>query len=126
MRELSVYYCPVCGSYAYYQIKQNAFCLKCNAKRKLLDVRYQDFMDLDLKQRDSLIAETISADRAREQRDGETATTPPTTITDRERVDELKRRIEELEHENQELQKTVEWMHATIWDLVKRGKASPH
>ena len=45
MRELSVYYCPTGGYYAYYQLTKNAVCPKCSVKMKLLNMPYQEFMD---------------------------------------------------------------------------------
>ena len=33
-------------------------------------------------------------------------------------------RVQELEQENASLKHTVEWMHATIWDMVKKQRHS--
>ncbi|MGI5948027.1 MAG: hypothetical protein ACOX8K_11620 [Lachnospiraceae bacterium] len=33
-------------------------------------------------------------------------------------------RVQELERENASLKNTVEWMHATIWDMVKKQRHS--
>ena len=55
MRELSVYYCSKCGYYGFYQLPKNAICRKCNDSMKLLDMNYNDFMNLDYAQRDVLL-----------------------------------------------------------------------
>ena len=55
MRELAVHYCPKCGFYAFYQLSRNAVCPRCDEKMMSLDMRYQDFMDLDCAQRDELL-----------------------------------------------------------------------
>ncbi len=31
-------------------------------------------------------------------------------------------RITELEIENEKLNKTIEWMHQTIWEMVRKNK----
>ncbi|MBE5948160.1 MAG: hypothetical protein E7261_03920 [Lachnospiraceae bacterium] len=41
-------------------------------------------------------------------------------------IDELKSRIAYLESENKKLSDTVDWMHALIWDLYKKMRASSH
>lgn len=119
MRELSVYYCPKCGYYAYYQLKQNAVCPKCGIIMSQLDIRYQDFMDLGHRERDLMITERIIQFNPYVQR----IMDPQKKANDREQIGRLAHRIQELELENQELQQTVEWMHATIWDLLKKNKA---
>ena len=55
MRDLSVYYCSQCGFYAYYQLPKNAICHRCDIAMTLIEMRYQDFMNLDYEQRDKLI-----------------------------------------------------------------------
>lgn len=40
----------------------------------------------------------------------------------RETIANLSYRIQELEEENKTLKSTVEWMHKTIWDLIKKQK----
>jgi hypothetical protein len=47
MRDLSVYYCSQCGFYAYYQLPKNAICHRCDIAMTLIEMRYQDFMNLD-------------------------------------------------------------------------------
>ena len=59
MRDLSVYYCKKCGYYAYYQLPKNAVCPNCDCKMALMDMRYQDFMDLNYEERDRLISQLI-------------------------------------------------------------------
>lgn len=120
MRELSVYYCPQCGRYGYYQLVKNTICPNCDVKMIWLDMRYQDFMDLDLEERDALIIQQlmdrhasitsriIRADRAHNYRAS---------------IASLSARIQELESENRQLNETLQWMHQTIWDLLKKNKA---
>ena len=59
MRDLSVYYCKKCGYYAYYQLPKNAICPTCDCKMTIIDMRYQDFMDLSYEERDRLISRLI-------------------------------------------------------------------
>lgn len=59
MRELAVYYCIKCGRYGYYQSSKNAACPICNEPMKLLDMRYQEFMNLDCEERDHLLSRLI-------------------------------------------------------------------
>ena len=59
MRDLSVYYCSQCGFYAYYQLPKNAICHRCDIAMTLIEMRYQDFMNLDYEQRDKLISNQI-------------------------------------------------------------------
>lgn len=120
MRELSVYFCPKCGRYAYYQLVKNAVCPNCNVKMNRLDMRYQDFMNLSHEERDfqiirrllapheSITGRLLASDRAHNYR----AT-----------IGQLNARIKELESENQKLNETVAWMHQTIWDLLNKTKS---
>ncbi len=119
MRELAVYYCTKCGYYAYYQLSRNAVCPKCDFKMEHLPMRYQDFMDLDCEERDALLthqlllhAPTLTA----------RLTAPHKAANHRETIARLTCRIQELEEENKTLKSTVEWMHQTIWDMVKKQK----
>jgi len=120
MRELSVYYCPRCGRYAYYQLVRNTICPNCNEKMSLLDMDYQDFMKLDPEARDKLLIQEILSHS--------------TSITNRILASErahnhrqliaaLQTRVQELETENQQLNSTIDWMHQTIWDLLNGKKA---
>lgn len=119
MRELSVYYCRACGHYAYFQIPKNAICPKCHLTMSLLDMRYQDFMDLDYKERDHLITAKII----------ESAPTLVHRIcaeeklyNQRELIGKLTLECTRLEKENQELSQTVNWMHKTIWEQLQQNK----
>lgn len=41
-------------------------------------------------------------------------------------VAELKEHVQELELENQKLNETIDWMHQTIWDLLRKTKSLEH
>lgn len=122
MRELSVYYCIKCGYYAYYQLPQNAVCPKCSEKMKLLRMPYQEFMDLNCEERDSLLSLEILQNCpsvvAR-------ITAPHKAANQRETIALLSARINELELENQKLNETVAWMHQTIWDMIRKERRKP-
>ncbi len=118
MRELSVYYCPKCGRYGYYQLVRNAVCPDCHEKMVRLDILCHDFMRLDSRQRDDLIirhmlASCPSADSIPDQG-------RPTG--DRALIASLVSRIHDLETENEQLNSTVNWMHQTIWDLLAQNR----
>lgn len=120
MRELSVYFCPQCGRYAYYQLVKHTICPNCDVKMIWLDMRYQDFMNLDLEERDSLIIQRIL--------DRHTSITGRIIAADRTHnfratIGSLSSRIQELEKDNQQLNETVDWMHQTIWELLGKNKA---
>lgn len=121
MRELSVYYCPKCGHYAYYQLSRNAVCPKCDIAMTHLDMRYQEFIHLDYDERDELLSsEIIKKANCLTTR----LSLPAKRANNRETVAALKNQILELETENQKLNETVEWMHQLIWDLLKKSKQS--
>ena len=119
MRDLSVYYCKRCGYYAYYQLPKNAVCPKCKAAMALMDMSYMEFMDLDYEERDLLISQKIimaapsfihricSSDKFHNQR---------------ELVGQLTEELTRLQSENQQLNSTIDWMHQTIWDQLKKTK----
>lgn len=119
MRELAVYYCQKCGYYGYYQLPKNAVCPKCDCKMVMLSVSYQDFMNLDCKERDDLLArEILETTPSIVQR----LVTPHKEFNTREIIAAMSVQIQELETENKKLNETVGWMHKTIWDLLRKGK----
>lgn len=122
MRELSVYYCIKCGYYAYYQLPKNAVCPKCNQKMKLLDLSYQDFMDLNCEERDALLSQEILRNCPSVVT---RITKPHKAFNHRETIALLSARVNELEAENQKLNETVTWMHQTIWDMIRRQHKNP-
>lgn len=119
MRELSVYYCTKCGYYAYYQLQKNAVCPKCSIKMKLLNIPYQEFMDLDYEERDMLLSQEIL-------RNCPSVVTRITAAhkaaNQRETIALLSSKISELEEENKKLNETVTWMHQTIWEMIQNQK----
>ena len=119
MRELSVYYSPKCGYYAYSQLFRNAVCPKCDVSMNLLPMRYQDFMNLSCPERDLLLSKEILK---RTPTLASRLSAPHKAANYRETIANLSYRIQELEEENKTLKSTVEWMHKTIWDLIKKQK----
>ena len=119
MRELSVYYCPKCGYYGYYQLQRNAVCPKCREDMVTLSISYQDFMDLSCEARDELLsAHIIAASSPYVRR----LLAPHKVNNNREIIARMGDRITELEIENEKLNKTIEWMHQTIWEMVRKNK----
>lgn len=119
MRELSVYYCSKCGYYGYYQLPKNAVCPKCSVDMVPLSISFQDFMDLSCEERDDLLSkQIISASSPYVKR----LMAPHKAYNNREVIARMSDRIVELEAENKKLNETVEWMHQTIWDLVRKNK----
>lgn len=119
MRELAVYYCKKCGYYGYYQLTRNAVCPKCDEKMTMLDISYQDFMDLDCRERDNYLAkEILDAAPSIIQR----LVSPHKEFNTREIIAAMSVQIQELETENKKLNDTVTWMHQTIWDLLRKSK----
>lgn len=119
MRELSVYYCPKCGHYAYFQLSRNAICPKCDIAMTHLDMRYQEFIHLSYEERDELLSnEIIDSTNSLTTR----LILPSKKANKREAIASLKTRIMELEAENERLNETIEWMHEMIWDLVKKNR----
>lgn len=119
MRELSVYYCPRCGHYSYFQLVRNAVCPTCNIKMQLLDMRYQDFIKLSLEERDSLLIQDIIA---RNDSVTNRIAAAARAHNNRKLIAAMNAQIQELKSENQQLGNTVEWMHQTIWELLARNK----
>lgn len=120
LRELSVYYCRKCGHYAYFQLPKNAVCPKCACAMTHLKIPYQEFMDLNYEERDQLISrEIITSSPSFVKRIAE----PGKVFNQRELLGKLTAQIEELEDENKKLTDTTEWMHETIWDLLRKNKA---
>ena len=87
---------------------------------QLLDITYQEFMDFDLEERDEFLAQQIiktgptyiQSLLAREK-----------TFNSRKTIGYLTTELNRLEADNQQLNSTVEWMHDTIWDLLRQTKA---
>lgn len=119
MRELSVYFCQKCGYYAYFQLPRNAVCHRCHVKLTPLDIRYQDFMNLDYEERDRLISlKIIEMTPTLVQRICE----PAKLYDQRELVGRLTQEISRLTEENQKLNQTVDWMHKTIWEQLRQTR----
>lgn len=123
MRELTVFYCPRCGRYGFYQLVKNAYCHGCEVPMRQLDLPYQSFTHLNLADRDSLICNDIIFK--------DTSILNRITASDRLHNDRgvllaQHQTIQTLDQENKRLNDTVEWMHALIWDLIRKNKALEH
>ena len=123
MRDLAVYYCRKCGYYVYYQLPKNAVCPNCDCKMALMDMRYQDFMDLNYEERDRLISDLIIHSSASLiQR----ICAPSKLYNQREVIGHLTQEVADLEKENKRLNETIDWMHQTIWDQLRLIKSLEH
>lgn len=120
MRDLFVFYCQKCGFYGYYQLPANAVCPKCSAKMIRLSMRYQDFMDLSCKDRDEFLIRQIIESSSVSAR----ITASHHINNTRELIGHLSQQIKTLETENAKLNRTVDWMHQTIWNLIKKNNKS--
>jgi len=120
MRDLSVYYCKKCGYYAYYQLPKNAVCPNCDCKMTIIDMRYQDFMDLNYEERDRLISELIIKSSTSLI---QSICSPAKLHNQREVIGHLTQEVASLELENKHLNETIDWMHQTIWDQLHKIKS---
>lgn len=120
MRELSVYYCNKCGFYAYFQLPKNAVCCHCDIPLTRLDMNHRDFTNLSYEARDRLI--TLKMIEEAPTLTGR-ITAPEKLYRQRKLVGALKQQIMELEEENSRLNETVVWMHAAIWDGMRKREA---
>ena len=85
----------------------------------LLNMPYQEFMDLDYEERDRLLSQEILMN----------CPSVVTRITaahkaanQRETIALLSSKINELEEENKKLDETISWMHQTIWEMMRERK----
>lgn len=127
MRELTVYFCPQCGRYGYYQLVKNTVCPNCDIKMRQLNMSYPRFTKLNREERDNLIIREVLANY--------TSVTRRLIMADRlhnyratiasltSHVEEVDAENKGLKDENQELNNTVTWMHQMIWDLLNKNKA---
>ncbi len=120
MRELSVYYCRICGHYAYFQLPKNAVCHRCNSPMTLMNMPYQNFMDLGYEERDRLISQQIIESSSSLV---ERICAPDKIYNKRQIIGQLTHQVTELEEENKRLNDTVSWMHDTIWEQLRKAKA---
>lgn len=141
MRELTVYYCPKCGFYGYYQLPQNAVCPHCRSSMTELRMAFKNFMRLEYEARDKLIADQIAGEVIPYSSVVQRLTEPEKSCRRRLTASELKGSYEKLEEENreqavlieklrrdnrelqeknQENEDTIRWMHDMIWDLTRR------
>jgi hypothetical protein len=84
-----------------------------------LSISYQDFMDLSCEARDELLSAHIVAVSSPYVR---RLLAPHKVNNNREIIAHMGERITELEIENEKLNKTIEWMHQTIWELMRKTK----
>lgn len=131
MKELTVFYCPHCGYYGYYQLPKRAVCPSCGIPMTKLPVSCHQFMDLDYHMRDQLIgsqilngAEPHSSVVQRITEQARRFNSRAVIAQQAETIQKLKQEICMLEAENRSLSDTVAWMHDTIWKLTRRGEES--
>ena len=90
-----------------------------------LDMRYQDFMDLDCAQRDELLSRKLIeqsplvARLLKPHRENNTREIIANLIAV---IGEMEKELRQLEAENKKQKDTVEWMHRMIWDMVKKQR----
>jgi len=84
-----------------------------------LDLNYQDFMDLSCEERDELLSAYIIMSSSPYVK---RLLEPHKTNNKREIIAQMGARITELEIENEKLNKTIEWMHQTIWEMVRASR----
>lgn len=119
MRELSAYFCPRCGHYAYFQLPKNAVCCGCHVSMKRINMPYQNFMDMNREERDRYIScRIIEASPSLAER----ISAPDKLYNQRRLIGQLTEEYTKLETENQSLNQTVDWMHKTIWEQLHRMK----
>lgn len=125
MNDLSVYYCPKCGRYAYVQQNSNISCSACGYAMKQLSVSCSEFMRLSPEKRNVLILDNILSEAR--QISSDTVSVPDElcltgSCSYRHMFFSMNMRLHELQKENQQLNHTVNWMHQTIWKLLSRNK----
>lgn len=114
MRELSVYYCPKCGYYGYYQMPKAA-CPRCSAGFRELPVPIGKFMELDCTDRDKIIAcEIVNANPYISD-----LAVPDTEFDSWKILKSMEARAREREEANEKLKDTVAWMQKMMEDLKK-------
>ena len=123
MRELAVFYCTRCGYYAYYQTSRHPQCPKCLAPEAMSMARmhYMEFMQMSYRERDeSLSREILASNPSLIKR----LCAPPQKYDSRSLVAEMNTVIMNLDTENKILSDTVNWMHDTIWELLREKRRS--
>jgi len=85
----------------------------------LLDMRYQDFMDLNYEERDRLICGKLMDSAASIVH---RLCIPSKFYNHREVIGHLTQELSRLEQENKELNETIDWMHQTIWEQLRKTK----
>ncbi|MDO4267739.1 MAG: hypothetical protein Q4C73_04630 [Eubacteriales bacterium] len=116
MSELSVYYCPRCGRFGYFQSARHAFCTACGRSMKPLKMRCPDFVRLSPPERDDLLIREILQNSSI----AESPLLSSGAAGHCRLIAAMHTRILELETENRQLSGTVDWMHQTIWELLSQ------
>ena len=84
---------------------------------ELMDMHYLDFMDLNYEERDLLISQKIiEAAPSIVHRICQSAN----LHNQREIIGHLTHALAELQEENQKLNHTIDWMHKTIWEQLRK------
>ena len=122
MRELAVFYCPKCGHYAYYQNSRHPLCPKCsgNVSMRMLRMYYTEFMKMTCEERANYLAdEMLKQNPSILQR----ISASHKRFNSRETIAQLCNVIMSLDAENKMLSDTVNWMHDTIWEMMRAQRA---
>lgn len=129
MKDLSVYFCPDCGRYGYFQPKNSIICTNCTCEMKPLGISCSDFMELSSQKRDILILEKIMTEsripshtsRYRPGISNKNCCLAKSCCR-RHMFFSMDEHLQELQRENQQLIHTIDWMHQTIWQLLSENK----
>lgn len=121
MRELAVFYCPKCGYYAYYQTSRHPQCPKCQAPgvMSMARIHYTEFMHMSCQERDEYLSQAILASNPSLL---ERLIAPHKKYNSRAVIAEMSTVIMNLDTENKILNDTVNWMHDTIWQLLREKR----
>ena len=90
-----------------------------------MDMRWQEFMDLDCIRRDELLSGRLVSDHslvsrlAKPYRENNVRQIVANLLAV---IEELDEEIKRLEKENRKEKETVEWMHQMIWDLIRERR----
>ena len=111
------------GYYAYYQTSRHPQCPKCQAPgvMSMARIHYTEFMHMSCQERDEYLSQAILASNPSLL---ERLIAPHKKYNSRAVIAEMSTVIMNLDTENKILNDTVNWMHDTIWDMLRQQQAS--